>query len=74
MAAGGNQFDADLLRVRKVRVTLRVQVASAALRGMDQTLCKNPGKSQGGAKIRSRLHRRVRSVAAKPEPGAVRRT
>jgi hypothetical protein len=36
--------------VRKVRVSLRVQVASAALRGMNQTLWKNPGKSQGGAK------------------------
>jgi hypothetical protein len=30
---GDNRFDADLLRVRKVRVTLRMQVASAALRG-----------------------------------------
>jgi hypothetical protein len=28
-----NRFDADLLRVRKVRVTLRMQVGSAALRG-----------------------------------------
>jgi len=48
--AGGNQYDPDLLRVRKVRVSLRVQVASASLRGMNQTLWKNPGKSQGGAK------------------------
>lgn len=30
---GDNQFDADLLRIRKVRVTLRMQVASPALRG-----------------------------------------
>lgn len=29
----GNRFDADLLRIRKVRVTLRMQVASPALRG-----------------------------------------
>jgi hypothetical protein len=29
----GNQFDADLLRIRKVRVTLRMQVANPALRG-----------------------------------------
>jgi hypothetical protein len=29
----GNAFDADLLRVRKVRVTLRMQAANAALRG-----------------------------------------
>lgn len=30
---GSNRFDADLLRVRKVRVTLRMQVANPALRG-----------------------------------------
>ena len=42
-----NQFDPDLLRVRKVRVTLRIQVASAALRGTDQTLWANPGRSRG---------------------------
>jgi hypothetical protein len=28
-----NQFDADLLRIRKIRVTLRMQVANPALRG-----------------------------------------
>ena len=44
---GSNQFDPDLLRVRKVRVTLRIQVASAALRGTDQTLWANPGRSRG---------------------------
>jgi len=47
---GANQYDPDLLRVRKVRVTLRVQVASEALRGLDDTLWKNPGTSQGGVK------------------------
>jgi hypothetical protein len=30
---GTNQFDADLLRIRKVRAALRMQVANAALRG-----------------------------------------
>jgi hypothetical protein len=30
---GGNQFDADLLRIRKVRVTMRVQAANPAMRG-----------------------------------------
>lgn len=40
---GTNQFDPDLLRVRKVRVMLRVQVAPEALRGGDGTLWKNPG-------------------------------
>lgn len=32
---GNNRFDADLLRVRKVRVTLRVQATDAAFRGSD---------------------------------------
>lgn len=43
---GANQFDADLYRVRKVRVTLRVQVGDSSLRGTDQTLWVNPGKSR----------------------------
>jgi hypothetical protein len=45
---GTNQYDPDLLRVRKVRVMLRVQVASPALRGMNATLWKQPGNSPGG--------------------------
>lgn len=49
--SGGNQFDADLLRVRKVRVTLRMQVADPALRGPNTTLFANPGKSDGGARF-----------------------
>ncbi len=43
---GANQFDADLYRVRKVRVTVRVQVADSSLRGTDTTLWVNPGKSR----------------------------
>ena len=31
---GDNRFDADLLRVRSVRVAVRVQAANAALRGI----------------------------------------
>ena len=49
--SGTNEFDADLLRVRKVRVSLRMQVASAALRGANPLLFQNPGQSQGGAKF-----------------------
>jgi prepilin-type N-terminal cleavage/methylation domain-containing protein len=30
---GTNQFDADLLRIRKIRVTMRMQVATPSLRG-----------------------------------------
>jgi hypothetical protein len=48
---GSNQFDADLLRIRKVRVTLRMQVADAALRGADTALFANPGKSDGGTRL-----------------------
>jgi hypothetical protein len=44
---GSNQFDADLLRVRKVRVTLRMQVGSQALRGLDTAFWRNPGTSAG---------------------------
>ena len=49
--SGDTQFDADLLRVRKVRVTLRMQVASPSLRGSDTQLFANPGKSGDGNKI-----------------------
>ncbi len=52
MCGGGNNaFDADLLRVRKVRVTMRVQAANPALRGSDTTLFKHPGTSRGGEKF-----------------------
>jgi len=49
MCGGGtNQFDADLLRIRKVRVTMRMQAANAALRGRDTQLFRNPGTAKGG--------------------------
>ena len=52
MCGGGNNaFDADLLRIRKVRVTMRVQAANPALRGADTTLFKHPGTSRGGEKF-----------------------
>ena len=38
-----NRWDADLLRVRTIRVTIRVQSALAALRGRGPLLFKNPG-------------------------------
>jgi hypothetical protein len=47
---GSNQFDPDLLRVRKVRVMLRMQVPSEGLRGNEKTLWVNPGKAPGGAR------------------------
>jgi hypothetical protein len=48
---GSNAFDADLLRARKVRVTMRVQAANPALRGSDTALFKHPGSSRGGEKF-----------------------
>lgn len=46
--AAPNRFDADLYRVRKVRVELRVQAGAAELRGQNptsKTLFVNPGTS-----------------------------
>jgi hypothetical protein len=43
-------FDADLYRVRKVKVTLRVQTPVSALRGLDATLFQNPGTAKSGQK------------------------
>jgi hypothetical protein len=44
--AGSGQFDVDLLRVRLIRVTLRVQAASATLRGIGAAFA-NAGTSHG---------------------------
>jgi prepilin-type N-terminal cleavage/methylation domain-containing protein len=46
-----NKYDADMLRVRKVRLTFRVQVANAVLRGPAGTLFRRAGTSQGGARF-----------------------
>ena len=43
---GDNEFDADLLRVRKIRVTLRMQVSSDSLRGSNPLLFMNPGRAK----------------------------
>jgi hypothetical protein len=52
MCGGGtNQYDADLLRIRKVRVTMRVQAADPSLRGASTGLFKHPGTSRGGDKF-----------------------
>jgi len=42
-----NKWDADLLRIRKVTVTIRVQAALDALRGPAGTLFTNAGTSRG---------------------------
>ena len=43
-----SRYDADLLRIRKVKVTMRVQVGKKSLRGADTTLFLRPGTSRGG--------------------------
>ncbi|HVH25107.1 MAG TPA: hypothetical protein VM818_00060 [Vicinamibacterales bacterium] len=47
-AASQTRWDADLLRVRRVGVTLRVQAANRALRGPAGLLFSNGGTSTGG--------------------------
>jgi prepilin-type N-terminal cleavage/methylation domain-containing protein len=42
-----NQFDGDLLRIRRIRVTIRAQVADRALRGSGADFA-TPGVSTGG--------------------------
>ena len=46
--SGANEFDADLLRVRKVRVSLRMQATRGTLRGADTTLFMKPGSALSG--------------------------
>jgi hypothetical protein len=46
-----NKFDADLLRVRQVRVTLRVQVANDLLRGPAGVLFRHGGRSSSGERF-----------------------
>ncbi len=45
-----NRWDADLLRVRRVAVTVRVEAARAALRGPSGPLFVNAGSGRGGCR------------------------
>jgi hypothetical protein len=47
-ASKQQRYDADLLRIRRVRVKLRVQAAVASLRGPAGVLFKYGGSAQGG--------------------------
>jgi hypothetical protein len=49
-AANANRWDADLLRIRRIRVTLRVQSANASLRGPASLLFAHGGTSKSGNK------------------------
>jgi hypothetical protein len=44
--AGSRQFDADLLRIRRVRVTLRLQASDPAVRGLDPGRFRVPGTAR----------------------------
>jgi type II secretory pathway pseudopilin PulG len=46
-----NRFDADLLRIRRVKVNIRVQAALSALRGPAGVLFAHGGTSQGGERF-----------------------
>jgi len=48
---GSSQFDADLFRLRKVRVTIRAEASDAQFRGTNSTLFVRPGTSQGGSHV-----------------------
>ena len=48
-AVNANRWDADLLRIRTVVVTARVESALASLRGPAGALFANPGTSTGGS-------------------------
>ena len=44
--AGATRFDADLLRVRRLRVSVRLQAGDAAVRGTDPVHFANPGRAR----------------------------
>lgn len=43
--SGSNEYDVDLLRIRKIRVTLRVQTGQEGLRSTDTALFMRPGRA-----------------------------
>ena len=45
------RWDADLLRIRRIRVTARVQVSKSYLRGADAVLFSKPGSATSGYRI-----------------------
>lgn len=49
--AGSEPFDVDLLRIRAVRLTLRLQAGNATLRGRDAGWFRNPGTAADAARV-----------------------
>ena len=54
-----NRYDADLLRIRLVRIALRVQAQSPAVRGLDTRLFAQPGWARESARLVPDLEVRV---------------
>jgi len=54
-----NRYDADLLRIRLVRLTLRVQAQSPAVRGLDARLFSQPGSAREAGRLVPDLEVRV---------------
>ena len=50
-SAWPNRYDADLLRIRLVRVTLRMQAQSASVRGSSPAWFSNPGTSRDSSRL-----------------------
>ena len=48
---GASQFDADLLRIRRVRITLRLQAADPSLRGRDSRFRRPGTATRSGAMV-----------------------
>jgi hypothetical protein len=46
---GDTQYDADLLRVRRMRVSVRLQAGDPAVRGTDRARFANPGSARRSA-------------------------
>jgi hypothetical protein len=67
--ANPNRWDADLLRIRRIGVTLRVQAAVAALRGPAGALFVNPGTSSGGGRFVPDLEIRFQISPRNLNPG-----
>ena len=47
--SGDTQYDADLLRVRRVRLSIRLQAGNPAVRGTDRSRFANPGHARRSA-------------------------
>jgi hypothetical protein len=67
--ANPNRWDADLLRIRRIGVTLRVQAAVVALRGPAGALFANPGTSSGGSRFVPDLEIRFQISPRNLNPG-----